>query len=525
MNELLTANPILTLFLVIALGAAFGSIPFGPLRFGAAGALFVGLAFGAFISPDPTTLSLYQNLGLGIFVYMVGLEAGESFFRDFRKHITLMVGAIVAVILAAAVAVFVGTLMGIDRPTAVGVFSGALTSTPSLAVAQEQTGSDAPAVGYSLGYPVGVTVSIIVIALTLKRSWPAKKDVDHADEKVLRTVRIRIDRESVDIPKLQEEYQDQFIVSLVRHRGHVRVAEDSDELTTLEKGDVMTVMATKSVTADLLASIGQRLSGPHFYRDPQILLSNFRVSNKNIAGNQVGSLNLHDAFKARIIRLRRGDEILLANDDTYLAYGDIAEVAYPVAKRKQLTSYFGDSIQSFSELDWIAVAGGLAIGYALALIEIPLPGGFSFALGAAAGPLIAGLILGAVQRTGHTAWQLPRTANFTLRQLGLMMFLAGVGIASGQSFASTAFSWLGLTTIALAIIISVVGCVSFLLFCYVTGNSAARANGGTAGLLGQPAVLQYALENSSDTRIMSGYTATFALILIIKIAIVPFMLM
>ncbi|WP_080796927.1 aspartate:alanine exchanger family transporter [Corynebacterium pacaense] len=525
MIELLADNPILTLFLVIACGAAFGSIPFGPLRFGAAGALFIGLAFGALISPDPTTLTLYQNLGLGIFVYMVGLEAGESFFRDFRKHITLMAGAVLAVILAAVVALVVGSLFGIDRPTAVGVFSGALTSTPSLAIAQEQTGSDAPAVGYSLGYPVGVTVAIILVALTLTRNWPAKKDVDHTDERILRTVRILIDRDSVDIRSLEEEYGDQFVVSMVRHHGRSRVAEDADELTTLGKGDVVTVMATKAVTDDLVRSIGSQLSGPHLYRDPQILVGNFRVSNNNVAGNTIESLNLHDAFSARIIRIRRGDEILLANDDTHLAYGDIAEVVYPSKRRKQLSTFFGDSIQSFSELDWIAVAGGLAIGYALALVEIPLPGGFSFALGAAAGPLIAGLILGALQRTGRTAWQLPRTANVTLRQLGLMMFLAGVGIASGRAFSSTAFSWFGLTAIALAAIISLVGCGGFLLFCYLTGRSAARANGGASGLLGQPAVLQYALENSSDTRIMSGYTATFALILIVKIIIVPFMLM
>ncbi|AGG66456.1 transporter protein [Corynebacterium callunae] len=244
-------------------------------------------------------------------------------------------------------------------------------------------------------------------------------------------------------------------------------------------------------------------------RDKYISLQRFRISNRDFAGNQVGNLLLFELYSSTITKIRRGD---------------IVEVVYSGSRHEELTTYFGDSIQSISELDWVATAGGLAIGFLVALIEVPLPGGSSFALGAAAGPLIAGLILGALQRTGQVARQLPRAANYTLRQLGLMLFLAAVGVSSGTAFTSSVFTLQGLVAIVLAGAVSLAGCGSFLVFVWLMGKSATRANGGVDGLLGQPAVLQYALENSSDSRIMSGYTATFAVALIYKVVVIPVLL-
>ena len=188
-----------------------------------------------------------------------------------------------------------------------------------------------------------------------------------------------------------------------------------------------------------------------------------------------------------------------------------------------VSAYFGDSIQTSSELDTVATFGGLALGFAVGLITVPLPGGASFKLGAAAGPIIVGMILGAIHRTGAIPWQIPRSANYTLRQLGLLVFLASVGLASGDAFASTAFSMTGLKTIIVCVIVGLFGCGSFIIISWLMGRSPARANGGVAGVLGQPAVLSYATSKTSDPRIMSGYATTFAIALIYKIVIVPFM--
>lgn len=513
---------LLTLFIVIALGAAFGAIPFGPLRFGAAGALFMGLAVGAFVELPEESLTIFQDLGLGMFVYMVGLEAGETFFKNFREQLVPMGTALLSVTAAAAASILGAELLGVGRDVALGAFSGALTSTPSLALATEQVGSDAPAVGYSLGYPTGVALAILTVAFTIGRDWKARNDQVDPDEKKIRTAQIKIthDVSEADIEKLEEEWGEQFQVATVTREGTRRVLT---EFSDVRRGDTISVLSTKSALPEITKVLGKRSQRLSIRRDNHLTVQTFRVSNGDIAGKSVGNLPFLASRNAQVIRLRRGDDVMLPHDDLYLEYGDIVEVAMPTTRTEQVRQYFGDSVQAFSELDWIAAAGGLALGFLLALLEIPLPGGTSFALGAAAGPLIVGIILGAIQRTGRTAWQLPRTANYTLRQLGLMMFLAAVGTASGPAFVNTAFTMDGLVIILLAAITAVVGCGIYLLVSWMAGQSPTRANGGMSGVLGQPAVLQYALENSSDSRIMAGYTATFALALIYKILVIPVM--
>ncbi|MCZ9309809.1 aspartate-alanine antiporter-like transporter [Corynebacterium uberis] len=520
MLDFLDGNVLLTVFIVITLGTAFGAIPFGPLRFGAAGALFIGLAVGPFVNLPAESLSVFQELGLGLFVYMIGLEAGETFFRDMKEQLGIMVAALISVTAAAATAVVGAGLLGITREVALGVFSGALTSTPSMALAQDQTGSDAPAVGYSLGYPTGVILSIILVAVTIGRTWAAKRDQENPDEKEHRLLRVAVTKD-FDYAALAEQYGDQFRLCTIRRDNRTRVAH---ELAEIRPGDTVVLVATKAALPALVKAMGKRLGTTSVRGNEHLTVQQFRVSNQDIAGNTLGNIPLYAKHKAQVVRIRRGDDFILPTDETSLLYGDIVEMVMPTSRTESVQSYMGDSIQSFSELDWIAAAGGLVFGFLLALIEVPLPGGSSFALGAAAGPLLAGIILGSVGRTGRTAWQLPRTANFTLRQFGLMLFLAAVGLASGPAFAETAFSRQGLVAIVLAALVCLVGAGGFLALAWAMGQSASRSNGAMSGVLGQPAVLQYALENSSDSRIMSGYTATFAIALIYKIVVIPVML-
>ncbi|MHA2788613.1 aspartate-alanine antiporter-like transporter [Corynebacterium sp. S7] len=476
MIEFLQENVLLTIFIVIAAGAAFGAIPFGPIKFGAAGALFVGLAVGAFVELPADQLSILQDLGLGLFVYMVGLEAGETFFKNIRSQFGLMMMSLVSIVLGALAAVGVGGLLGIAREVSVGAFAGALTSTPSLSLAQQQTGSDLPAVGYSIGYPTGVIVAILLVAATITRNWKAPKDEDRSAESELRGVRIAVEK-TVTSDELDEKFPNQITAGVLSRNGKT-VILDSD--FTLEPGDSVFMMTTRGVRDQVIKTIGRKL--PELSRRiPHMTIQRFSVSNQDIAGNELGNLPLYEKFGAQTLRVRRGDDELLATDDLHIASGDVIEVVVPTANVTRLEQYLGDSVQVANQLDWVAAAGGLVFGFILAAIPFPLPGGTSFLIGAAGGPLISGLILGALNRTGRIAWQLPRSANYALRQFGLMLFLAAVGTASGPAFASTAFSLQGLTTILLAAIIALVGCGSLLLMAYWAGQSETRANGAVAG--------------------------------------------
>ncbi|OFT64706.1 TrkA C-terminal domain-containing protein [Corynebacterium sp. HMSC05D03] len=519
MLSIFDGNIWLSIFFIALLGTLFGMIPFGPLRFGAAGTLFVGLAFGAFIELDGTILSSLQEMGLGLFIYMQGLSAGERFFKGFSEQLKHMITAAIAVLGAAAIALLAGGWLGLSPLLSVGVFSGATTSTASLAVAQQQTGEDLPAVGYSLGYPVGVAVAILLVAFLLKQSWPGKKDQDKSAEEIFRSRTIRVTK-NITYDELVERFEDNFVIATIR-RGNSRfVAGDRPEI---RKGDVLRVLVTKAKKHELTDALGVRQPQVPFV-DKRLVIENVVVSNSDIAGRTVRELDLFQRYGGRIVRIHRGDDEFLASFDTHLDAGDRVDIIVEQDRLDGIQAYFGDSVEGYSQLNWISVGGGLFLGYLLALVVVPMPGGASFELGFALGPLIVGLILGALHRTRRIPWKVPASINTALQQWGLVIFLSSVGLASSAAFQSTAFSWLGLKCMALAAIVTVVAIAIFGVANRFLGQSETRTAGGISGIFGQPAVVNYATGMSSDSRIMTGYAATIVVAQIIKIAVIPIML-
>lgn len=430
-----------------------------------------------------------------------------------------MITAAIAVVGAAAVALLAGGWLGLSPLLSVGVFSGATTSTASLAVAQQQTGEELPAVGYSLGYPVGVAVAILLVALLLKQSWPGSKDKDKSAEEVFRSRTIRVTKD-ITYDELVERFEDQFVIATIR-RGNIRtVAGDHPEI---RKGDILRVLVTKAKRRELTAALGKRQPQVPFV-DKRLVIENVVVSNTDIAGRTVEELNLFRRYGGRIIHVERGDEEFLASFDTHLDAGDRVTVIVDQDRMGDIRDYFGDSVQGYSQLNWIAVGGGLFLGYLIALIVVPLPGGTSFELGFALGPLITGLVLGALHRTRRVPWKVPASINLALQQWGLVIFLASVGLASSEAFQSTAFSWMGLKSMVLAAIITVVAVALFAVANRFLGQSETRTAGGVSGIFGQPAVVNYATGMSTDSRIMTGYAATIVVAQIVKIVVIPVML-
>jgi putative transport protein len=246
----------------------------------------------------------------------------------------------------------------------------------------------------------------------------------------------------------------------------------------------------------------------------------FTVSDRRVAGRTVGELDIPGRFGGVVTRIRRGDLDLLASDDITIELGDRIRVVVPRKQIPAVSALFGDSDRKASEVDALTLGLGMVLGLLLGLIPVPLPGGGTFALGAAAGPLVVGLILGRIERTGPLVWGLPNSANLTIRQLGLLLFLAATGLASGQAFAAEAFSLLGLQIVSTAAIVVLVTAILFVVLARVVGVSPARAAGGLAGFVGQPAILAYANTRTTDERVDAGYAALFTLGIIVKIVIV-----
>ena len=283
------------------------------------------------------------------------------------------------------------------------------------------------------------------------------------------------------------------------------------------------MLVTKAKRRELTAALGKRQPQVPFV-DKRLVIENVVVSNTDIAGRTVEELNLFRRYGGRIVHVERGDEEFLASFDTHLDAGDRVTVIVDQDRMGDIRDYFGDSVQGYSQLNWIAVGGGLFLGYLIALIVVPLPGGTSFELGFALGPLITGLVLGALHRTRRVPWKVPASINMALQQWGLVIFLASVGLASSEAFQSTAFSWMGLKSMVLAAIITVVAVAIFAVVNRFLGQSETRTAGGISGIFGQPAVVNYATGMSTDSRIMTGYAATIVVAQIVKIVVIPLML-
>lgn len=514
MLDVLASSPLLTMFLVVGFGAVLGAVRFGPLRFGAAGALFVGLALGALDPRFGEGLVLVQSLGLALFVYTVGLAAGTSFFRDLRTQGRMIGIAVVVLLAAAGVGLGLGRILGLDVALQAGSYAGALTSTPALAAATTAAGNNEPAVGYSLGYPVGVVITIVVISLTVHRRWPSPRDPAAGDPITATTVEVEHATMMREIPGWGEQ---SVRFSYLCRNERQRVVVPGEELLP---GDRVVVVGQPGAIDAAEQHLGHRIDA-HLADDRSIVgFRRFLVSNREVAGRTIRELNVPDRFGGVITRVMRADSELLATDELVLELGDRVLAVVPRDQMEAVSEYFGDSVRKVSEIDALSIGVGMALGLLLGLVTVPLPGGNSFALGTAAGPLLVGLLLGRLERTGPIVWGLPHAANLTIRQLGLLLFLAAVGLSSGQAFASEAFSMTGLRIIALSLAIAVVTAALFLTATRLAGFSAQRSSGALAGLVGQPAILAYATSQSTDPRIDAGYAPLFALGMITKIVLV-----
>ena len=196
MAALFSSSPLLALFVVVALGAAIGAIRIGPLRFGAAGALFVGLAVSA-IHPEvvSTHMSIVQPMGLAFFVYCVGISAGATFFQDLRKQTNLLALTTIVCVVGALIALAGGRLLGLSSGLASGLFTGALTAAPALDTATRLTGDPNAAVGYAFGYPIGVIGGILIVTITVTRKWLGPKDTPSLAGASLEAVSVHVTKQ------------------------------------------------------------------------------------------------------------------------------------------------------------------------------------------------------------------------------------------------------------------------------------------------------------------------------------------
>jgi putative transport protein len=529
MVDFLADDTVLLVFLVVGVGAGLGAVRIKGIALGPAAALFVGLGVGA---ADETLsaadgLDLLRQFGLVLFTYTVGLASGPTFLAGLRRGgawalaLTAALVAALAGLCSAAAAVL--DLTAADRA---GLFAGSATSTPALQAASEAVEQGDPVVAYSIAYPAAVASMLTVLTLLLSRRLhlPAKLEPPPAPPRSERIVNwtIEIDRAGTPTLAVLRQRFPGIGFSRVEHDGAVSVALGEQRLNV---GDRVVALGPETTIAAFCDEFGMR-SDHHLALDRAAL--DFRrvvVSNRRLAGRRLVELDLGARFGVTATRVRRGDEDTVASDDFVLQLGDRVRVVGPEEQLGSVARFLGDSERRLAEVDACGFALGIAAGLALGTVSVPLPGGGDVELGAGGGPLVVGIVLGVVSRTGPITWQIPHGANLVLRQLGILMFLACAGLASGTTFADAIGTRRGIELAGAAVVVA----FGFALLIPLAVEMLLRRDtvtsaGMLSGIETQPAALAFAVERTGgDERVNLAYALVFPAAMIAKIVAVQFL--
>ena len=535
MIEAFKANPLLLLFVVSAIGYWVGSIRVRGTSLGVAAVLFVGLGVGA-LDKDLMVPEIVIYLGLSIFVYTIGLSSGPGFFATFKRSgfrdILFVVGML---IVSAAITVGLFYLFDLDAATAAGLFAGSTTNTPALAglldlIQRTASSQDLSSiaqnavVGYSLSYPMGVLGVMLMISLMQKwlkiqyQEEEQELQQEYPISEIITSRTITVTNEAVinlEVRDLFHRFHGRIVFGRLKRGDEVRLATWD---TKLQAGDDIVIIAGAKLMDQVMDFLGHSAANQLAYDRRVYDIRGLFVSNPNVAGEKIASLNLQEKYPAVITRVQRGDVTLLANGETILELGDRIQI---VARRRDipaLNSFFGNSYEALSHINLFSFGVGMALGLLLGMVDFHLPGGITFNLGLAGGPLIVALFLGYLRRTGTIVWTLPYSANLSLRQFSLILLLAGIGIRSGHTFLATLLEGGGALIFLCGAIISMVSALATLLigfkllkipFSFLTGMVA-----------NQPAILDYAMQNSGNKLPTIGYTVMLPVSVITKILVV-----
>ena len=526
----LAQNPILTLFIVIGLGYVLGEARLFGFRFGVAGVLFVGLAVGS-LGPSISVPEAIPTLGLIIFIYTIGIQSGPEFFKSLRQGYRQSLFALVIVALGAGVTFLVSRPMHLARPRVAGLYTGAMTSTPALAAVRELLGergraagfsleqlravSDEPVIAYSIAYPVGLIGVLVSFAIWRRRWKPEMGPLAEGPEVRVRDFEVInpavIDRTVEEVLQLHRDPG--FVISRIQHGQSSDIVRRD---TLLQRGDIVVAVGDDDALESAERIFGHPLDA-HIEQDrSQLDFRRVFVSRQEIVGKRIRELNLENTMGATVTRLRRGDLDFVPTRDTRLELGDRVRVLTRRENFASVSRFFGDSIRGTAETDFGSVALGMVLGVLVGLVPIPLPGG-TIRLGFAGGPLLIALVLGKLERTGRITWTIPLHTNLTLRQIGLLFFLAGLGIRAGYSFAQTLRQNGPAMLLAGAVVTLVVTEVSLVVGYKWLKIPFASLMGLVSGIQTQPACLAYATREANSDAPNLSYAAVYPVATIAKI--------
>lgn len=531
------AHTILIYSLIIVTGIFFGKLKFFGVSLGITFVLFAGLAAGHFgFTANHLVIDFLKDFGLILFVFSIGLQVGPGFFSSFKKGgLSLNLMALLIVFLGALTTIGIHFATGISMPMLVGVMSGAVTNTPGLGAAQQalqqisvSTTQALPEIGlgYAVAYPFGVLGIIITMFLVrklmkvnvqeeLKRFTLDLHPAETLPERISILVKNPevINRKIADISKV---IYHELVISRVLRNGELMLASSE---TILRENDIILVVTQKRYCEDLVRSIGIKSEMDLTGKSGKLISRRILVTNKSVFGKNLGSLKLRTRYNINITRVYRSGIELVAAPHLKLQMGDRLTVVGDEKSMERVIEQLGNSIKRLNEPNIIPIFIGILLGVLLGSIPVHIPGITNpVKLGLAGGPLIIAILLSKYGHRFSLVSYTTTSANLMLREIGIVLFLASVGLTSGEKFIPTllsgdGFVWMGYGALITLLPLLAVG---FYARKYLKKNYL-EICGLLAGSMTDPPALAYANNVSQSEAPAVAYATVYPLVMFLRI--------
>ncbi len=520
---------------VISVGVLLGKIKVFGISLGVTFVLFVGILMGHFgFTSETHILHFVREFGLILFVFCIGLQVGPSFFSSFKKGgmtLNLLAVGIVAFNIIVTLAIYFIANGRVELPMMIGILYGAVTNTPGLGAAQEALNQlhytgDPIALGYACAYPLGV-IGIIgcmialryIFRINLKKEEDSIKSQETDMRHQPHMLHLEVRNESLEgktIIEVKNFLARPFVCSRIRHDGHVSIPNQD---TVFHLGDQLFIVCSEEDAAAVTAFIGPEIQVDWEKQDMPMVSRRILVTKSEINGRKLGSMHFRSMYGVNVTRINRSGTDLFADPNLVLQVGDRVMVVGQQDAIERVASVLGNQLKRLDTPNIVTIFVGIFLGILLGSLPFAFPGmPTPVKLGLAGGPLVVAILIG---RFGHKLKLVTYTtmsANLMLREIGIVLFLASVGIEAGEHFVQTVVEGDGLLYVGYGFLITIIP----LLIMGVIARLYYKVNyftlmGLIAGSTTDPPALAYANQVSGVDAPSVGYSTVYPLTMFLRI--------
>lgn len=534
---------VVILSIIIAFGLAIGKVKIMGISLGIAFVFFVGILAGHLgLSIDPTVLDYAETFGLAMFVYCLGLHVGPNFFGSLRHEgMSQNMWSLAVIVVGTLFSLLLIPLTGIKLPDMLGILCGATTNTPALGAATQALShlgmsSGTVALATAVTYPLGV-LGVIVAMMLLRKLFVKPTDLevktaesnDHTYIAEFKVVNPATSGKS--IASVSDMTHLKFIISRI-WRGNEVIVPNAE--TTLMVDDDLLVITTKEDEGAMEILFGKKINKNWNEEaidwnaiDTQVESRVLVLTRTELNGKRLGELHLRKSYGVNVSRVLRGDMKLLATSDLRLQYGDRVTVVGQHEAVNHVESYFGNSVKTLNEPNIGSILFGIFLGLAIGTIPISIPGmESSVRLGIAGGPIIMGIIVGALGPKMHFISYTTQSASLMLRKLGLSLYLACLGLDAGKDFFDTVMRpqgllWIGIGALITIIPVLIVGLIALKTKKFDFGTIC----GILCGSMANPMALGYANDTIKGDTASISYASVYPLGMFLRVIIAQILVM